>query len=351
MVGHHDAGARATVHSWINGGFGAVPSRQRDDQTAAKLKAAGVGAWIAPTTGDLHTAALALAEQLVGDQVDVLLIDANAADPIACLVAAWGVARKTVWIGRRTAFLDASVDAAVYYNADAAAVDRSYWTGRGVEPIVACEGVDLHAASLEPARREQYGIPAAAVICTTAADDLPATISDAMVDAAIALLRREPSAVYLLVGGGDTGNLRRRFDAAGVGRRVGYAGRRRDLASFLPMADLYLCPFATSGDDGATDAGETLTAMSAGLATLALGTAGGGHGHAGADATADDLDAWADRASRLVRDGATRRRTGQSMRRRVEQHFSYASTAAQLRSLVGFLLHGGEAPAAVRKAA
>ncbi len=338
LVGQSEGGATSTTHAWINGGFGAVPSSQRGEATAARLQAAGGGRWIAPLSTDLHRAAVALAEQLVADQVDALVIDATVADPVACLVAAWGAAKKTIWLGRRSTFLDDSVDAALYHDAATAEADRAFWSKLDIEPIVAGEGVDLDAATEATATREQYGIPAAAVICATAANDLPTAITPAMIDATAALLRRETSAVCLLVGGGDTSMIRRRFDAAGVGRRIGYAGRRRDLSSFLRMADLFLSPFAPAAGEGEDAA--TLAAMGAGVATLALADPAGRSGPAGSEATADDLSDWSDRASRLVRDGNARRRIGKSMRRRVEQHHSFAATAGQLRSLLGFLLNG-----------
>ena len=345
LVGQPEHGSRSTTHSWINGGFGAVPSADRHADTGSTLKAAGAGQWIAPLSGDVVTAAVALAEQLVADQVDALVIDAAVADPIACLVAAWGVAKKTIWIGRRSAFLDDSVDAVIYYDPAVAEADRAFWTGVGIEAIVATEGVDLQAAATDAARREQYGIPAAATICATAAPDLGEAVSGKMIESAIELLRREPTAVYLLVGGGDVADIRRRFDAAGVGRRVGYAGRRRDLAGFLQMADLYLSPFPTGGD---ADDGGTLAAMGAGIAVLALADADGKCGPAGTEATADDLADWSDRASRLARDASARRRIGQSLRRRVEKQYSFADTAGRIRSLLGFLLKGD---AAVKQAA
>ncbi len=344
MVGQGRSAARGQVaHSWINHGYGATPSASRGQSIAGRLKDAGAAHWVAPADGDVLSAAKALADQIASNQTDVLIIDADVTDPVAAMVAAWKVAGRTMWIGRRSAFYDVSVDAVAYFDATAAEADRAFWQGHSIEPIEIVEGVDLVGdASREPSKRSQYGIPEAACICATAAEDLPSAMTPEMIDAVTDLLRKQPQAVYLLIGGGDTSAIRRRFDTAGVGRRVGYAGRRRDLSSFLKMADVYVCPFNQA------DTSETLVAMGCSLPTLALSSSK----FAGDEATAEDVASWTDRASRLVREGATRRRVGQSMRRRVEQHFDFAKTAKHLQQIVATLIEpAAEKAAPAKKAA
>ena len=43
---------------------------------------------------------------------------------------------------------------------------------------------------------------------------------------------------------------KRKFEAAGVGKRVGYTGRRKDLPGFLRVADVYLAEFPGAGATG-----------------------------------------------------------------------------------------------------
>ena len=326
-------GTVQNAHAWINFGRGAVPSQKRGGQTLARLKEAGASTWIAPTDGDVVTAARALADRLVADQTDVLIIDAEAVDPVAALVVAWRVAPRVLWVSRRTAHYASGVDAVCYFDAEAGAADAQWWKERDVPTKTLLEGVDLKATSGDAPARKQYGIPDSAVICCTAAADVDAALTPPMRQSIIDLLRKQPQAVYLVIGGGDTSGLRRTFESAGVGRRVGYAGPRRDLAGFLKMADVYLAPF---GGDAST-AAELLTAMGAGLPVVA--TADGGAGDlTGSDGLCDDAAAYVDRAAKLVREGAARRDLGGKMRRRVEQHYSFAATARAMEAMLVDLL-------------
>jgi hypothetical protein len=338
-----DAAASAPAAStWINGGIGAVPSRARGQAVIDRIRNAGASTWIAPTGGDLLSAARALAAQLVEDQTDVLILDADITDPIAGLLIGWKVAKRILWISRRRPAYSENIDAVCYLDPAQADADRDWWDTRGVEPHVLLEGVDTKTELDHPTPdRRQYGIPESAVICATAADDLTRRIGDEMVDQAITLLRKQPQAVYLLIGAGDTTALRRRFDAAGVGKRVGYAGRRRDLAAFLKMTDLYLCPFDGS-DASPSSPQETIAAMGAGLPILAWPDGSGVGDPAGADALAEDADGWIAQACRYVRDAAARRRAGSEMRRRVEQHFTSDTTAKALEAIVSKLAEAGD---------
>lgn len=327
--------------SWINNGYGASPSAARGQVTIGRIKEAGAGSWVAPTNGDIMSAAVALAERITADQTDLLVIDCDITDPIAALLASWKVAAKVMWVARRRPLYSTAVDSVCYLDASAAERDRAWWQQHGIQPGSITEGIDLAAPTGDPARRGQYGIPESAVICCTAVEDVAEQITPAMVDSMIDLLRRQPQAVYLIVGAGDASAVRRRFDAGGVGKRVGYAGRRRDLTAFLKMADVYLCPFAGQSGHPASPA-QTLTAMGAGLPVLALGSSEDASASEpiGAEAMAGDVESWLDRAASLIRDGASRRRIGQQMRRRVEEHYSYTQTADAMERMMIALLAG-----------
>ena len=341
--------------SWINNGAGARPTAARPSAAvSARIREAGCGQWTAPTDGDVVTAAEALARQLAADQTDVLIVDADATDPVAGLVASWGVVERVLWIARRRPLYADCVDAVCYLDPAVAEADRSWWGKRGIEPSVLVEGLDPAADAEQPAPpRSRYGIPDSAVIFAAAADDVAGRVGPAMVEGVIGLLRSHPQAVFLLIGAGETAALRQRFEAAGFGRRVGYAGRRRDLGAFLKMADAYLCPFGGS-DASPASAAETIAAMAAGLPIVAANDASGVSAPAGPDVVAEDAPAWAERANRLARDPALRRKVGSALRRRAEQDHGFKATAGEIEAIVARLANDGQSfaePAAEQKKA
>ncbi|MEM1012744.1 MAG: glycosyltransferase [Planctomycetota bacterium] len=330
--------ASHNANAWINFGRGAVPSAKRGSQVLSRLRDAGSGTWIAPTDGDVLSAARALADRIVADQTDVLIVDADAVDPIAALVVAWRAAGKVLWIARRAPLYATGVDAVCYLDSAAATNDADFWGERDIPTQTLLEGVDLKATHGQPPARRQYGIPDQAVICATAATDVNQAIGPAMRQSIIELLRRQTQAVYLVVGGGDTTSLRRTFESAGVGRRVGYAGPRRDLAGFLAMADIYLVPFQA----GVPAASEILTAMGAGLPLVAHADADAAD-ITGSDAIADDNEAWLDQTAKLVRERNARRDLGAKMLRRVEKQYSFETTAKAIsKQALGLVTNSGE---------
>ena len=319
--------------------FAAGGSHKRGQGTISRLAASNAGHWVAPTTGDCATAAVALAEQLADDKADVLLLDVDPSDPIAGVVSRWPVARSTLYLARRVPLYGPGIDAVAYLDPARCEADRQWWDDRGGTATSLVEGVDLDAPVGEAPRRSVYGLPDAATILTTAADDVARTVTPRLVDGIIAALKANPQAVYLLVGGGDAAAIRKRFDAAGVGKRVGYAGKRRDLPGFLKMADIYVAEFPDASPAG------VLQAMSMGLATVATQCDDSATGivaceFVGSEGTVGDTAEFVERVGRLVRDGAYRQQHGRQMRRRVEQHFSYEQTARGIESLVRDLLAG-----------
>jgi hypothetical protein len=321
-------GSASNAASWINFGRGALPSKRRGQTILSRLRDSGAGTWIAPTDGDVLDAARALADRIVADQTDVLIIDADAVDPIAALVVSWRAAGKVLWIARRAPLYASGVDAVCYLDEAGAEADADFWHDRGIPTKSLLEGIDLKATHAEKPHRNAYGIPDSAVICCTAAGDVEQAITAPMRRQIISLLKKQPQAVYLIVGGGDTSSLRRDFDASGIGRRVGYAGPRRDLAGFLGMADVYLVPFNAT----ATNAPDILTAMGTGLPLVAHATADAAD-LTGSDAIAPDDAAWIDMTGRLIRENSHRRDLGKAMRQRVEKHYSFADTAKDIAKL------------------
>ncbi|HTW93395.1 MAG TPA: glycosyltransferase family 4 protein [Tepidisphaeraceae bacterium] len=296
-------------------------------------------AWFAPLDGDILSATRALAEQLVKDQIDVALFDATQADPIAAVLAGWDIARVKINLCRRTPLHAPGTPTIAYLDQARFESDKDYWQNRGVESRFILEGIDIEEP-LEPApQRSAYGIPDQAFVLATAGNDLDRTLSEPFIEAIVSILRANPQTIYLIAGEGELAWQKRKFEANGVGKRIGYAGRRKDLGGFLRMADLYLCefPVATSLT--------TLLAMAASRPVLAArwgdeieqSQAASFVGSDGA-IPGRDATAYVERVGRVIRETQVRAKLGKTMRQRVEQHFCYSQTARHLEQLCDQLI-------------
>ncbi|MEM8875121.1 MAG: glycosyltransferase, partial [Planctomycetota bacterium] len=228
-------------------------SNRRGLKSIDAFDRAKVRTWLAPTDGDAQAAAQALAEQLIADQIDVVLIDADLGDPIAALISSWNVARVKINIARRAPLYTKGIDGVAYFDAVGFEQDKSFWSEREIEACHILEGIDPQATKSTAPSRSTYGIPESATVLATAIDD-PSTISEPFVESVIDVLRAHPHAVFLLIGGGDFGWQKKRFEAAGVAKRVGYTGKRRDLPGFLKIADVYLAEFPSASATGVLQA-------------------------------------------------------------------------------------------------
>jgi glycosyltransferase involved in cell wall biosynthesis len=135
-----------------------------------------------------------------------------------------------------------------------------------------------------------------------------------------------------------------------VAKRVGFAGKRKDLTSFLRMVDIYLCEFPASSASGMTGGAGVLQAMAAEKpivaacwgeepeqcqAALFVGSEGTIAGR--------DTTAYSDRVSKLIREGIYRTKLGKVMRQRVEQHFALNQTARQIEQFCDQLIQARSA--------
>ena len=266
--------------------------------------------WFAATDGDLATAAKELATQLTKDQIDVVLFDTNAGDAIAATVASWDLGLKTIELGRRFP-LGATTDSLCVLDSARAASEGAAWVVEGVEPD------DSPAAPT----RASCGIPEAALVLMSAATELPNSFADAVIQT----LRANAQAIYLLVADGDVSGVKRRFESAGVSKRVGYASKRRDFAAFVKLADVYLAsPEAASGD--------VLHAMNAEKPVLACAGSRAAE-IVGGEGTVQ-ITLLADRAGKLVADTAGRVSLGRSLRDRVREKFSAEGFVHQIERVI-----------------
>lgn len=315
------------------------PSSKRGSATIGELSKQKISVWCAPTDGDCVSAAKALAAQLVKDKADVALIDATQADPIAALIGAWDCAPVKVNLARRAPLYASGVNCITYLDPVRFEADREYWQKRGVQTKYVLEGMDIDAPLGPVPQRAQYGIPDNAIVLATAGNNLDESMSEEFVETVINILRAHPHAIYLAIGDGELAWQKRKFEAAGVSKRVGYAGKRKDLPSFLRIADLYLAEFPAGSSYG------VLQAMSVERAVVAMkcgedaqqsqaATLVGSEGAIGVK----DANAYIERVSKIIREPAYRQKLGKLMRGRVEQHFGFGQTARQIEQMCDQLI-------------
>jgi len=190
-----------------------------------------------------------------------------------------------------------------------------------------------------PPQRSAYGIPEQAMVLATSGTDLDRTIGEEFVETIVNILRAHPHAIYLLIGEGELAWQKRKFESAGVGKRVGYAGKRKDLPGFLRIADLYLAEFPVSspaGVLGAMSVSKPVVAMRWGETAEQSQAAA----FAGSECTiaGRDSGAFIERVSKIIREPAYRTKLGKAMRARVEQHFGFNQTARHLEQVVDQLI-------------
>ena len=222
--------------------------------------------------------------------------------------------------------------------------EKDYWQRRGVETKFILDGIDIDENLGLAPQRSAYGIPDTAMVLATSGQDLDRTVSEEFVDTIVNILRAHPQAVYLLIGDGELAWQKRKFESAGVAKRVGYAGRRKDLPGFLRIADLYLAEFPSSSAAG------VLQAMAVEKPVVALRWGDSAEqsqaaAFAGSECTiaSRDQSAYIERVSKIIREPAYRQKLGRTMRSRIEQHFGFNQTARNLEQIVDQLIQNSSA--------
>jgi glycosyltransferase involved in cell wall biosynthesis len=312
----------------------ALGTAKRGAATIDALVRRKVNTWIAPVDGDVVTAAKALSDQLVQDQIDVAIFDATQADPIVALVAAWGTTKIKINLCRRTPLYAPGLGSVIYSDAVRWETDKEFWNRVQVDSRFILEGCDIEENLGAAPQRSTYGIPDSAIVLATTGNDLDRNLSAEFVEIVINLLRAHPHAIYLIIGDGELGWQKRKFESAGVAKRVGYAGKRKDVPGFLRICDIYLAEFPAASTAG------VLQAMSVERPVVAArwsdateqSQAAAIVGSEGA-VTGRDTGAIIERVSKLIREPAYRQKLGKAMRQRVEQHFSFAQTAQNIEAL------------------
>jgi hypothetical protein len=341
-----EAGVRRERQQFVQSSY-ALASSKRGKETMEFLGRKKIAAWTAPLEGDSVAAAKELAAQLVRDQIDVAIFDATQADPIAAVVANWEVARVKVNLVRRTPLYAGGINCVSYIDQARFEADKDFWQRRNVDSRFILEGIDVEEAMGALPQRSAYGIPDSAIVLATAGQDLDRSISEEFTDTIVNILRAHPQAIYLLIGEGELSWQKRKFESAGVGKRVGYAGKRKDLPGFLRIADLYLAEFPNSSAAGVLQAmsmERPVVAMKCGDSVEQSQAAA----FAGSECTISGRDsgAFIERVSKIIREPAYRAKLGKTMRTRVEQHFGYNQTARNIEQLCDQLIQQSSEAAA-----
>ncbi len=301
-------------------------SAKRGIQTLESLGQKKISAWLAPVEGDIVSSAKELANQIVRDRIDVAIIDATQADGIAAVISSWEIARSKINLSRRTPLYSPQIDSVTYIDQARFKSDAEFWAKRGISTQCIVEGIDVDDISSGSPSRSAYGIPDSAAVLATAGQDLDRTISEEFVETIINVLRSHPHAIYLLVGEADLSWQKRKFESAGVGKRIGYAGRRKDLPAFLRIADVYVAEFPAASAVG------VLQAMSVERPVVAI-SGGEASSIVGEEATTSDSSAFVERISKLIREPAQRGKLGRSLRQRVEHQFAFSQTARSIEQI------------------
>jgi predicted O-linked N-acetylglucosamine transferase (SPINDLY family) len=325
-----EANVRREKLSFAQGPF-TPASAKRGKETIETLNRRKASVWLAPLDQDVATCAKELGQQIFKDQIDVLIIDANLADPIASVVANWQIARAKLNLVRRSPMLAGAVDAALYVDANLKKQDEPFWRKKCTDTHFLQEGVEPLSGESSVTQRTAYGIPEQSIILATT-PDADGKFDEQFLDAAVQILRQHPQTVLLVAGDADQQQVRRRLDSAGLSKRVGFAGKRKDLADFLRMADIYLAGFPR----------HNMSALSAGRAVAAMAGESSDPQCAqhvvGDEHVVSDVPAYVDRVGKLIRDPALRNQAGESGKNRAAAQFGYEHTARALEQICRNLL-------------
>jgi hypothetical protein len=289
------------------------PSAQRQATILRKIQESGAGVWLAPCDGDALSAAGALAEKMVLDQIDAAIFDVTQADAVAAIVASWPVARAKINWCRTTPFYAPKIDAVIYGEPDQHAADKDFWAERGIESRFIFEGFVPEPLRESAPVRAAWGIPQSAVVLATTGRNLEQKRGGELIDTIIEALRIHRQAICLILGPGEFSTPKRQFERAGVSGRIGYAA---NVGEVLGISDIYL---AESRDVNTED---MLLATGMGKPVL-IGELG---------------PRYSTRLARLIQQPEQRRILGQTMRRIAREQFSMSNTAQRLLELCSRLL-------------
>ena len=290
-------------------------SRRRAPETLALLADQGVPVYLAPTDGDLLEGAVALAQQMYRDRIDVALYHSSLATSVDCLVAHLRPTPVCVNVCIGVPMYARTADAGVFFVRGNWERERPFWESQGQEAHYVLGGVDLDEVfEAKPLDRARLGLRPDSVLLGTVGNHLEVRMSDAFCRLVARLMQRHPNVYYIIVGDGQFGAQKAVWKQAGVLDRIVPVGGRADAVRFTKTVDIYLNEFPEGGGMSVCEAmaaAKPVVALKAGaqhLQCCGVEYVGDEHG-----IMRHDPDAYEALASRLITDPAYRQELGQKM--------------------------------------
>lgn len=274
---------------------------------------------IASVEGDFLGRGNRIAESIFDSGCDVALFHASLMEQITARVASLRPARVQINVNHGTEMAADLFDGAIHLFRNG--VDRTRFPQRPTEwiPLVSDVESRLESCGTSPARRGDFG---AAETISATFGRLDEVDSEEYLDALIEIMRRFPSHLHLFAGSGDARFLRGYLHSRHVLSRIRFLGYQTDVASLLPLIDLYIASFPDSGGLF------VLEAMGAGKPVVVRGYRSKSHYNSGAELVglealiASTKSDFVESASHVIRDEDYRDALAQAIRSRFVQEFS-----------------------------
>jgi glycosyltransferase involved in cell wall biosynthesis len=206
---------------------------------------------------------------------------------------------------------------------DGVTPERTLTVHTGIDPEV---NVDPNEIRQE---RDRYDLPEGVPVITTVANHRHVKGIDVLARAAALVIKEEPDARFLIVGGLGGNAEDQAFsqgvvqlaESLGAAQSMRFAGESKRVPTLLALSDIFVLPSRSEGFSNAL-----LEAMRAGLPCVATSVGGNpevvAEGVTGYLVPPEDPEAMARRILELIRNPITRRQMGAAGRRRMLQEFT-----------------------------
>lgn len=353
-LGRHSEGAKVHVYTTeaacrrekliFTAGPFLSASTKRGKETIDLLGKKKIGVTFAPLDQDLAAATRDLANQIHRDQIDVLIIDAGPGDAIASVLAHLPVSREKLHMVRRQPMFSGKIDGVAYVDFPRLKADEPHWRSTEMPTVLLQEGVEPLPENAAGPQRSGFGIPESATVLATVLSEIDGPATTEFMEAIVHLLRQNPGTVLLVAGDGDPTPIKRRLEAAGLSKRAGYTGKRKDMADFLRVADVFLASVPRASSSGmlaAMNAARPIVALAGDPADPQNAAAMLGDAH-----VAEDITAYLAKAATFIKDAGLRTKVGAELKARVSEGFLMKQTVEALIDLCRQMHGEPEQPAA-----
>lgn len=243
-------------------GHEAVLVAQPDGELRTRARAAGIEVVPIRTRGEFAPFALRELRRCVREREPDVVHCHTAHSHMHGLLACVGNRRPRLVVSRRVDFSIHKLPLRLALWKYGARVDRIIAISRGVQKVLIDDGVPaarigVVLSGLDPERgalvtpldlSAAFGIPDGVPVVATVAALVGHKGHRYLVDAVPAVLKEQPAARFLFVGGGPLqAELRKQAEALGVGGAVHFAGFRDDFLAVMAACTLYVMPSYLEG--------------------------------------------------------------------------------------------------------